>query len=188
MRQDQRHSTSVPVFKEAFMSASEDTQADAANAAKCALASETLRQFGSLQIKVTGTSMLPAVWPGDTLHVEKAAVGQLLPGDIAVYGRDRRIFAHRVIAIEKNAREISALITQGDAMPRRDSAVSSEELLGKVTRVVRDGASIEPRRTLTLSGQLVSFLARHSQWAIRVLLFSHTQRRTPRERIALCEN
>jgi signal peptidase I len=188
MRKDQRDPTSVPVFTKAFMSAAEDTPADAANAAKCALASETLRQFGSLQIKATGTSMLPAVWPGDTLRVEKAAIGQLLPGDIAVYGRDGRIFAHRVIAIEKNTREISALITQGDAMPHRDSAVSSEELLGKVTRLARAGKNIEPRRTLTRSGRLVSFLARHSQWVTRILLFSHTQRRTPRERIALCEN
>ena len=40
---------------------------DESHAIKCELASEVLNRSGSLRLKVMGWSMLPAVWPGDTL-------------------------------------------------------------------------------------------------------------------------
>ena len=38
---------------------------------KCELAAEVLRSFGTLRFAATGWSMLPSVWPGETLVVER---------------------------------------------------------------------------------------------------------------------
>ena len=39
---------------------------------QCELVSDSLRLFGTLQLKVIGWSMLPTVWPGDTIVVSTA--------------------------------------------------------------------------------------------------------------------
>ena len=41
------------------------------HAVKCELAAEVLRSSGRLRLQVTGWSMLPSIWPGDTLTVEQ---------------------------------------------------------------------------------------------------------------------
>lgn len=161
--------------------------ADAAMVLKCELAGQTLRLFGTLRIRAMGTSMLPAVWPGDTLCVERAEIGQLSEGDIVLYKRDGRVFAHRVISIASHLENLT-VITQGDAMLRPDKPVSSAELLGKVTHLVHAGVESEPRKVFNFAERLMAHLARRSRWAVRLFVFLHTQRRTPRERIALCQN
>jgi len=45
----------------------------------------------------TGASMLPAVWPGDVLSVCRGSSTQALPGDIILFARQGRLFAHRVV-------------------------------------------------------------------------------------------
>jgi len=169
------------------MKESEETAADAAMVLKCELAGQTLRMFGTLRMRTTGTSMLPAVWPGDTLRVERAGIEQLSENDIALYTRDGRLFAHRLISIARHP-ENPTVITQGDAMLRPDKPVSSGELLGRVTHLVHAGIESEPPKVLSFGERLMAHLARRSQWAIRLFVFLHTQRRTPRERIALCQN
>ena len=47
-----------------------------ANALGCELAGEMVRTFGRVRVRVTGTSMIPAVWPGDVLVVERRAGGK----------------------------------------------------------------------------------------------------------------
>src|ERR1700758_403813 len=68
-----------------------------AHALKCELAGEVLRSSGKLRLRVTGCSMLPAVWPGDTLFVERTTRESVEEGDIVLYERDRRFFVHRVV-------------------------------------------------------------------------------------------
>jgi hypothetical protein len=34
----------------------------------CELAAEVIRSFGRVRLRATGTSMLPAIWPGDVLY------------------------------------------------------------------------------------------------------------------------
>jgi len=53
----------------------------------CELAAEVLRSSGRLRLRATGTSMLPAVWPGDVLSVCREvpprcfqAISYCLPG------------------------------------------------------------------------------------------------------------
>src|SRR6266568_2706456 len=46
-----------------------DTIPDARSGLKGELFLEVLRTFGSARLRVTGTSMLPSIWPGDILEV-----------------------------------------------------------------------------------------------------------------------
>ena len=37
----------------------------------CELVAEVVRSFGEVRLKVTGGSMLPAIWPGDVITVRR---------------------------------------------------------------------------------------------------------------------
>lgn len=145
---------------------------DAVNALKCELASEVLRSFGALRLCVTGWSMLPTVWPGDTLQIERAGFEDISEGDIVLFGRDRRVFAHRVVAkVGEFGR--AQIITQGDGMARPDPPVTSSELLGKIVLVVSKGRCIEPGSRLGFSERVLAALVRRSDSAARVVVGVH---------------
>src|SRR5579872_6250678 len=101
------------------------------HALKCELAAEVLRSCGTLRLRVTGWSMLPAVWPGDTLMIESARTGGVTEGDIVLFGRERRLFVHRVV---KNLGD-SKFLTRGDAMSAPDPVIDRHELLGRVSSI-----------------------------------------------------
>src|SRR5437588_3896752 len=105
------------------------TALDNAGALKCDLAVEVLRWSGTLRLGVTGWSMLPTVLPGDTLIVEKTGCEEVSTGDLVLFGRRRRLFVHRVVAVAGDVRE-RIIITQGDGMSHPDEAVKASELLG----------------------------------------------------------
>jgi len=157
------------------------------NALKCQLAGEVLRSSGKLRLCVTGWSMLPSVWPGDTLLVERASADQVCEGDIVLFGRDRRLFAHRVVA---GARAVDnpQIITRGDGMPRPDPPVADSELLGRVSHILRDGRCIDPRTSLRLPERLMAAMVRRSDSATRLLVRVHGLRQTSPERVSPCQN
>jgi len=149
---------------------------DDANAVKCELAGEVLRSSGTLRLRVMGWSMLPAVWPGDTVvvkHVESSAVSA---GDIVLFSRNRRFFVHRVVATEATAD--AAIIARGDAMSHADPPVAARDLLGKVSCILRIGKCIEPRKTPRFSERAVAALVRNSEIAARVVVGVHGMRQT----------
>jgi hypothetical protein len=111
------------------------------------------------------------VWPGDTLVVESVNSGTVSEGDIVLFSRDRRLFAHRVV--KKISAPGGAILTRGDAMPVPDSPVSDSELLGRVSFILRDGKCIEPRRRLRFSERAVAAFVRSSEVAARVVVGVH---------------
>jgi signal peptidase I len=137
-------------------------------AAKCELAADVLRSHGKLRLQVTGWSMFPAVWPGDTLFVDRVSSSAVSAGDIVLFERDRRLFAHRVLA--KGGDGTSAIVTRGDAMPAPDSPVGEDEFLGKVSYIVRNGKCIQPRKTLRVPGRAVAALVQRSEIGARVVV------------------
>lgn len=145
------------------------TASDAAHSLKCELAADSLRSSGTLRLRVTGWSMLPSVWPGDTLMIERANLIAVSEGEIVLFVRDRRLFAHRVMASSYRDGGLQ-LVTKGDAMPTSDSPISDPELLGKVSRIVRNGRSIAPSRSLRLSERVVAAAVRSSEVAARVIV------------------
>jgi signal peptidase I len=148
---------------------------DDKHAVKCELASEVLRSSGRLRLKVTGWSMLPSVWPGDTLVVESVSSEHVSEGDIVLFGRDRRLFAHRVVPATNDAQD-RGILTRGDAMPQPDAPVSANELLGRVTHIERNGKCIEPSKSLRFSERAVAALVRRSDVAARVVVGVHGMR------------
>lgn len=139
--------------------------ADEVHALKCELASEVLRRSGALRLQVTGSSMLPVVRPGDTLLVEGARAEEVLEGDIVLVGRDRRLCAHRVVRRLGGSR----LLTRGDAMAAPDPIVSGEEVLGRVSFIVRNGRRIEASRKKRLLGAVIAALVRRSAVGARIV-------------------
>ncbi len=148
---------------------------DEAHALRCELASEVLRSSGSLRLCVTGWSMLPSVMPGDTLVIEHISIDAAAEGDIVLFGRDRRLFAHRVVT--KCEAQNAAILTRGDAMPANDVPVPESDLLGRVSFILRNGKCIKPDRTLRLSERAVATLAQRSDFAARFVVGVHGLRR-----------
>jgi len=138
---------------------------DQGHAAKCELASEVLRTSGRLRLQVNGWSMLPTIWPGDTLQLERARREELSAGDIVLFHRDRRLFAHRIVATAADM-----VTTRGDAMPQSDPTLAEDQVLGRVAYIVRDGRCIEPTKTLSLSQWAVAGIARSSGFGARVIV------------------
>src|ERR1019366_5134974 len=96
---------------------------DAGSILKCELAAEVLRSFGSLRFAATGWSMLPSIWPGETLVVERVNQDQVRIGDVVLVGREGRLCAHRVIGTAGDSQN-PRWITQGDALPVPDRPVA----------------------------------------------------------------
>lgn len=101
------------------------------------LAVEVLRGFGELRLGVTGSSMLPAIRPADTILVRHCSFEEAELHDIVLFTRQRRLFAHRVVS-----RSAAHLITQGDGLAGPDHPVTADELLGKVVQVTRRGKTV----------------------------------------------
>ena len=145
------------------------------HAIKCELAGETLRSSGTLRLQVTGWSMLPAVWPGDVLVIDRAESKDVAKGDIVLFGRDRRLFAHRVLSAGP---EDSGILTRGDSMPAPDPIVREDELLGKVSFIVRNGKYIAPGQP-GRSQRAIAALVRSSNVAARLVVGMHGMRQIP---------
>ncbi len=136
---------------------------DLANQLKAELLAETIRSRGAAMVRVTGASMLPAIWPGDVLKVRKQDANRIIPGEVVLCRRDGGVQAHRV------ARHCGDhLITRGDTLTVDDPPLPIADMLGQVTSIVRGGTEIPlvPRSW----SRIVSSVLRRSDWAITLLL------------------
>ena len=141
---------------------------DPRDLSKNELAAAAIRSFGELRLRVTGSSMLPAVRPNDVLLIRRCRSEEAGPGDIVLYLRQRRLFAHRVIS-----RSAALLVTQGDGLAEPDLPLTANELLGKVIRIMRRGKIIRHESKLTLPARMAASLFRRSASAGR--LFARLQ-------------
>jgi hypothetical protein len=128
--------------------------------------------------------MLPAIFPGDTLVIEPASSESVGKGDIALFRRDGRLFAHRASGKYGCASDFQ-IVTQGGGMANPDPSVSGSQLLGKVSFLVRDGRCLATAKTPRLSMRAVAALVRRSSWAARVVVGVHKMGQGPQE--ALCK-
>lgn len=132
-------------------------------AAKRDLAVEALRQFGEVRLKVTGTSMLPSVWPGDILTVRKQCAEQLLPGEQVLCYRNQAFVAHRLVEQRGDL-----FVTQGDSLPHDDLPFRRDEVLGAVVSIIRDGRPVA--LTPVWRNGVVSRILQRSELCVRLLL------------------
>jgi signal peptidase I len=128
------------------------------------LATEVVRSFGVLRFRATGSSMLPAIWPGDIVLVQRRRIEEIGVGEIVLFRCYGRLVSHRVIAHLG-----TFLVTQGDTIPQADPPVMASELLGTVTEIVQRGKRISPSTSPRLPGRIAAALLRRSSLASRAL-------------------
>jgi hypothetical protein len=139
--------------------------ADTRSELKGELFLEVLESTGQAKLAVTGTSMMPAIRPGDILEVHRQGMETILPGDVVLFMRNSGFAAHRVLEKMQGLRQ-SLLITRGDALRVPDPPVSPEELLGRVTAILRGGRRLNPR--LTRWARVASWFLARSEFCARV--------------------
>ena len=122
-------------------------QGNASMESACGLAAEVVRTFGEVRLRVFGTSMAPAVLPGDLVSIHRASLDEISPGEIVAFLRDGRLFVHRVVGrrdteIADNPKG-SLLITRGDRLSHDDPPVWPAEFLGRLVTLERNNLPIE---------------------------------------------
>lgn len=142
----------------------------------CELAAEVLRSSGTLRLRTMGASMLPAVWPGDTLTVSSHDASEALPGDIVLFRREGKLVAHRVVKRTGSSTGIR-WVTRGDRLADNDAPVSTHELLGRVTTIERGSRKLTPTPRRSLASRLISWILRSSDFCTRLTLFVGRPRR-----------
>jgi len=133
---------------------------------KCELLAETVRLHGRTRLRVQGTSMLPSLRPGDLLQIERRSPAEIETGAIVLYGREQRLFTHRVLKKEA----LGALVVRGDRLARPDPPVRPEELLGEVTWVQRGTRGFAPARRPGWGAALLRLVSRFSDLPAGLLL------------------
>ena len=107
-------------------------------AACCDLVARAVRGAGLASLKVTGFSMLPAIWPGDVLTVQSLSPDLLQPGQILLYRRHGKLTAHRILRVAGDH-----LVTRGDCVPSLDPPVGWDEVVGQVVGINRNGRAVK---------------------------------------------
>ena len=132
-------------------------------ATKRDLTAEVLRHFGEVRLRVTGTSMLPTLWPGDILTVRLRNAEQLVPGELVLCYRNRAFVAHRLVG-----KRGDGFITRGDSLPGEDSPFRHDEVLGEVFSIIRNSRPVvfSPVWTNSIGARVWQ----HSELCIRLLL------------------
>jgi signal peptidase I len=129
----------------------------------CELVTEVAHSFGEVCLQVTGSSMIPAIWPGDVVAVRRSELGKLRPGQIVLYRQERGLVAHRIVHIQGNL-----LTTRGDTLWDDDPPVKASDLVGQVLSLVRNGQRVNLRQS---SWQRISAsILRHSDLCLRMTL------------------
>jgi len=116
------------------------------------LVTDLLRNGYKVSFSAPGHSMYPTILANETLVVEPVAPLDVHKGDIVLYRSNGNLIAHRVKGVVRDARtnEYSTLLKSlsfilcGDAARTSDAPVTSEQVLGKVISVERNGHMINP--------------------------------------------
>jgi len=103
---------------------------------------EVIARGGHLEISAVGSSMSPAILPGEGLVLSPLRAGEPRPGQVALCSRAGRLIAHRVVERSENR-----LVTRGDACEVDDPVVAGEEVLA-VVREVRRSPRARTKRAL----------------------------------------
>ena len=135
------------------------------------MALEILRAGGTLRLKTFGTSMVPSLWPGDTVLIKTKPVDDLRYGDIVLIAREDRLVVHRVVEIGQTE-GIAYLVTRGDSLAAADAPANEPNVLGCVAAVERNGRLLIPRRRRSPLNRLFGALLGRSRgllnWTLRV--------------------
>lgn len=141
-------------------------------------AEEALAAGHDAAFTVTGSSMLPFLGNRrDRVVISSCEVGELRRGDIVVVRVDDETYLlHRIIRITQRGIE-----TRGDWNLHKDGCFAPEQVIARVTRVLRRGRDIDARGFFWRAAGSVwnaLFFARRPLIKLSLRL-SHTGRREP---------
>ena len=124
------------------------------------ICTELLRKGLHVKFRAPGDSMYPTICNGDVVTVMPIDTASITIGDIILYRHRSGVTAHRVMRIlkrsEKNSRsalqgpqdrslsETLEFVFRGDAAINDDAPVSSEQILGKLVSIERNGRRMDP--------------------------------------------
>ena len=124
------------------------------------LIANLLTDGNKIKFRAPGDSMYPTICDGDVITVMPIETASITVKDIILYRHRSGVTAHRVMRIlkrsEKNSRsalqgpqdrslsETLEFVFRGDAAINDDAPVSSEQILGKVVSIERNGRRIDP--------------------------------------------
>jgi signal peptidase I len=117
-----------------------------------------------VELRMSGSSMRPAIEDGDVVTIEPITDEPIRQGDIVLYhSRFDTAVIHRVVRIDKSAER--SILTRGDSAAQNDLPVSVHRILGRVKLVERAGERIDmirPKRSFTQL--MASWLERLKFW------------------------
>lgn len=130
--------------------------------ARIALARDALQRFGRLRFRAMGSSMLPAIAPGDILTFRIPTPGDLVLGRVLLMQRDDRLVVHRLVSHEQGM-----LTTMGDSLRVPDVPLGMNQLLGVLDGQQRGSRSLSP------DADHRRLLPRASRWLLRHVPLAH---------------
>jgi signal peptidase I len=99
-----------------------------------------------VEIRMSGSSMRPAIEDGDIITLEAIKDAPIRQGDIILYQtRFDTAVIHRVVRVERGASGRS-IVTRGDASSQNDLPAPLHRILGRVKAVERAGERINVAR------------------------------------------
>jgi len=140
------------------------------------LTTEMLRSFGEVRSVVRGASMVPTLFPGDIVVVRRETAQTARQGEVMLFFRQGFFCAHRLMDRTQES-ESTRLIARGDALGKNDPPFAEDELLGRVTAVIRRGKRIELDDAYAATRQhLLRWMVRRSGRSVKWLLRWHLLR------------
>jgi signal peptidase I len=138
--------------------------------------SRKIRSQGSVCLRVLGGSMTPWIRSGDLVFIKRFDFERVSTGDVILFERDDRFFAHRIIGrrlLMPGGKEQARLITKGDALDGVDAPVSAAEFLGRATRIHRGHHHIDLESfTQVFLGRVLAHFSRMSPLVYRPISFA----------------
>jgi signal peptidase I len=133
------------------------------------LAEEILDKFGSVRLRLMGTSMVPSILPGDLVTIRHASWNEISPGEVVLFTREEGFTVHRFVNTTGSASN-PCLVTRGDRLRHNDPLVPSSALLGRVACIERYGRRFQPATRLNMGERLIAPLLRFSDRATYLYL------------------
>lgn len=142
---------------------------------KLELAAEILREFSEVQFVARGTSMLPVIYPGDSLTVKSFGAAAPRCGDIVLCRRADEFRVHRIVSILEEG-PAAFYVLRGDALTNDDPPVPASALLGRVTSVARREKAVQLNSVQRMHHRFLRSIVRRSKFAAVLLLLWHAMR------------
>jgi signal peptidase I len=133
------------------------------NTVKLELATEALTSFGKIRLPVTGSSMFPALRPGDLLEIRRTE-RPIQAGEVVVFEYHGRLVAHRMVGSDGDM-----LISRGDRLRHPDRLVPRAAILGVATAIERRGRRIAPHQTVF--ARMLAAVLQRTEFGTRAALY-----------------